>query len=154
MSEDIRKEKSAGAVIFRLEDGEILYLLIKHKSKEGHWSFPKGNIEEGEMPIDAAKREIKEETGITSLEMIDGFEEENYYSFIVKHGSNKGHKVFKKVVFYLVCTEESGVELSFEHTDFAWVCYSDARDILTYENSNQVLDKANKLLTKNKHYGD
>lgn len=39
-------EKSAGAVIFRKEEGKIYYLLLHYQAR--HWDFPKGHLEKGE----------------------------------------------------------------------------------------------------------
>ena len=65
-------ERSAGAVVFYLEgSAEPEYLLLNYTA--GHWDFPKGNIEAGETEKQAATREIREETGITDVEFLDGF---------------------------------------------------------------------------------
>jgi 8-oxo-dGTP pyrophosphatase MutT (NUDIX family) len=53
---------SAGGIV-RNEKGEIA--LILHDGE--YWGFPKGVIEEGETPLEAARREIGEEAGITDL---------------------------------------------------------------------------------------
>ena len=62
--------QSAGILFYRYQDNE-LYLLLVHpggpfwaKKDEGAWTIPKGEIAEGASPLDAAKREVKEETGI------------------------------------------------------------------------------------------
>ena len=57
-------ERSAGAVIFYSEtdSAEPEFLLLHYTA--GHWDFPKGNIEHGEQEIQAAIREIREETGM------------------------------------------------------------------------------------------
>ena len=63
------KEKSAGAIIYRMENGVAQYLLLHYtpssKGKRGQWGFAKGHVEAGETEIQTAKREIAEETGIT-----------------------------------------------------------------------------------------
>lgn len=56
-------EKSCGALVYRKYHGNTEILLIKHLNS-GHWSFPKGHVEEGETEVETAIREIKEETGI------------------------------------------------------------------------------------------
>jgi predicted NUDIX family NTP pyrophosphohydrolase len=60
---------SAGVLLFRRRDGGVEVLLIKpggpfwRKKDVGAWMIPKGGVEEGETPIEAAVREFEEETG-------------------------------------------------------------------------------------------
>jgi len=62
--------KSAGILLFRIAQGTPEVLLVHPggpfwKNKDmGAWSIPKGGMEEGESNLDAAKRELEEETGI------------------------------------------------------------------------------------------
>ena len=58
----------AGAIIFSKKDPTLILLL--YRAKQGDWAFPKGHVETGETFIDAATREVKEETGL-SVQMID-----------------------------------------------------------------------------------
>ena len=59
------RETSAGAVLFRRDGNTPLFLLLHYTA--GHWDFPKGNVEEGEEDRATVTREIKEETGIASV---------------------------------------------------------------------------------------
>jgi predicted NUDIX family NTP pyrophosphohydrolase len=60
---------SAGVLLFRQRDGQTEVLLIKPggpfwRNKDvGAWMIPKGRVEPGEVPADAALREFEEETG-------------------------------------------------------------------------------------------
>jgi len=60
---------SAGVLLFRHRDGEVEVLLIKpggpfwRNKDAGAWMIPKGNVESGEAPAEAALREFEEETG-------------------------------------------------------------------------------------------
>lgn len=60
---------SAGVLLFRLRDDQIEVLLIKPggpfwRNKDvGAWMIPKGRVEKGEAPAEAALREFEEETG-------------------------------------------------------------------------------------------
>ncbi|RME35188.1 MAG: NUDIX domain-containing protein [Gammaproteobacteria bacterium] len=61
--------RSAGILMYRYRDGEPEVLLVHpggpfwaHRD-EGAWSVPKGLYEEGETPLEAARREFEEETG-------------------------------------------------------------------------------------------
>lgn len=61
---------SAGLLVYRLEDSQVKVLIVHpggpyfSKKDNGVWSIPKGIIDEGESPIDAAKREFEEELGL------------------------------------------------------------------------------------------
>jgi 8-oxo-dGTP pyrophosphatase MutT (NUDIX family) len=55
----------AGGVVYRLTDGRPQYLLVGPKTDVvGEWVFPKGHIDHGEKPWQAAVREVCEETGV------------------------------------------------------------------------------------------
>ena len=55
-------EKSCGAIVYTVEDGDIKYLLVEEMS--GCHSFPKGHMENDETEEETALREIKEETNL------------------------------------------------------------------------------------------
>ncbi|MBI3983300.1 MAG: NUDIX domain-containing protein, partial [Gemmatimonadetes bacterium] len=67
MARRTRRETSAGGVVFRCVDGELRWLLIL--DRHGNWGFPKGHVERGELPSEAARRETTEETGVARLEL-------------------------------------------------------------------------------------
>ena len=136
-------EKSAGAIVFR-RNKKTKYLLIQYGL--GHWEFPRGLIEEGESLEDTARREIKEEVGIEDIRFISGFKE--WIKFFFKF---KGKNIMKIATFLLAETRTEEVKLSYEHKDYAWLDYQEAINRLTFENSKEVLKKANAYLeTSNK----
>jgi ADP-ribose pyrophosphatase len=55
----VKPSVSAGGLVFNLE-GEVLLI----RDRLGYWVYPKGHIEEGESPQEAARREVEEETGV------------------------------------------------------------------------------------------
>ncbi len=61
---------SAGLLMYRRREGELQVLLAHPggpffaRRDEGAWSIPKGEIEAGEEPLAAARREFEEETGV------------------------------------------------------------------------------------------
>lgn len=87
-------EKSAGLIIFRKEGSSIKYLLLHYSA--GHWDFPKGHVEQGETDMDAALRELKEETGISDAEVAGSFKEKLGYFY-----RRDGKAIRKEVVFFL-----------------------------------------------------
>ena len=64
---------SGGILLFRFRDGKLEVLLVYPggpfwvRKDEGAWSIPKGLFEEQESPLNAAKREFKEETGFDAI---------------------------------------------------------------------------------------
>ena len=136
----MRKQKSAGIVLFRNISNENEFLLLNYP--QGHWDFIKGKIEQNETPHETAIRETKEETGITNIEFVDGFEESVEYDFRFKK-----EDIHKKVIFFLAKTNEKNIKLSHEHNDYLWLEYNDALKKTTFENAKNVLTKANEFLS-------
>ena len=150
----ITYEKSAGAVIYREENGEILYLLLKYRNF--HWDFAKGHVENNDSLKDTAIRETEEETGINDLDIKDGFKKNIYYFYRAKGNERRerlknGRKIniCKKVVFFLAETKTKEVVLSHEQLEFVWMKYEDAVKKVTHENAKNMIVAANKYLKKN-----
>ena len=55
---------SAGVVVVHLAEPGVQYLLLRAYK---NWDFPKGLVEPGEQPLDAARREVREETTLENL---------------------------------------------------------------------------------------
>ena len=129
-------EHSCGIVLFHAKK----ILLLKYKGG-GHWDFPKGHIEKGESETETTLRELREETGISNVKLFSNFREKIEYSF------RRGRSIIKKqVIYFLGETEENDITLSHEHTDFIWANPDDALNIVTYQKSKSILNKA--LLTR------
>jgi 8-oxo-dGTP pyrophosphatase MutT (NUDIX family) len=104
------------------------------------WSLPKGHIETGETAVDAAVREVEEETGIRSrviapLGTID-------FWFIAED-----RRVHKTVHHYLL--EAAGGELSdedIEVDEVAWVPLSEVTGRLAYADERRLLERVPELL--------
>lgn len=150
------REKSAGAIIFREQEGKKYYLLLHYPGinrKGGHWEFTKGHVEQGESEEQTVKREVFEETGINDLEFMPGFKQYIKYFFrqgrgIKKEDRKKAPWVFKLVVFYLARTNVKEIKLSKEHDNFVWLPYEPAYKKITYKNSKDLFKKALSHLKK------
>lgn len=137
----MKEERSAGAVIFFEKPEGTHFLLLNYPT--GHWDFVKGKIEEGENNRQTVIRETKEETGISDLEFIEGFEEKINYNF-----QFEGELIHKEVVFFLAKTKTNKVIVSHEHLDYTWLDYENALKKITYQNAKNILSKVNNLIRK------
>jgi len=93
-----------------IQNQEKNVLILKHNT--GKWLLPGGKIQKGESWIDALKREVKEETGITEFEIkkildIDSWTE-NKTSYYV-------------VTFIVAIFKPDKITLSDEHIEYAWI---------------------------------
>ena len=134
---------SAGIVIVRKEKNEWKYLFLRAYK---NWDFPKGIVEPSENPLETARREVKEETGITDLNFRWGdiFKETlPYYS--------RGEKVAR---YYIAETSESNVTFSVnpeigrpEHHKFRWLSYDEIIRLST-ERLLIVIEWANNIINQ------
>lgn len=132
-------EKSCGVIIFRKGKDKIEYLIIRQKN-DSHWGFPKGHMEDRETENETAKREVKEETGLT-INILDNFRVTDKY-FV------KGN-IMKEVVFFLGKAEDPKVTIQPEEiSDYKWLDEVSAKELLTYESSKKIMFKAD-LYIKN-----
>jgi bis(5'-nucleosidyl)-tetraphosphatase len=137
------EKRSAGAIVVHRSDDKLEYLILHYPA--GHWDFPKGNVEKGESELDAAIREIGEETGLTDLKFINGFEKTIQYYY------KKGDQLVKKTVtFYLAESKTKDVKLSYEHQGYVWLPIDEALAKVTYQNARNVLKEAHQFLTQEK----
>jgi bis(5'-nucleosidyl)-tetraphosphatase len=133
-------ERSAGAVVFSIKySGNVFFLLLRYSA--GHWDFPKGNIEDGENEVQAACREIREETGIENVVFLEGFNKKVEYNY-------RRHRkvIHKEVVFFLAKTDSQRVILSNEHIAYSWTDFDSALAKLTYMTTKDILVKAQDYL--------
>ena len=130
---------SSGVILFNDNGNVRQYLLLNYPT--GHWDFIKGGMEDGENPRQTSIREAKEETGITDIEFIDGYEEKIEYFFRANN-----HDIHKKVIFFLAKTNSINVKLSHEHLNFIWLDYENALKKLTYDNAINLLKKSELFL--------
>lgn len=139
----VRREFSAGAVVFRRAGEKTFYLILHYHFKGDYWDFPRGNIEKGETAQQAAKREIKEETGINEFKFVEGFAEKSEWFY-----QWKGERIFKQAKYFLAETKTKDVKISGEHVEHKWLEFDDAVKRLTYENSKRILGAAHRFLQK------
>jgi len=137
-----KNPRAAGAVVFRRTDRGIRLLVLRAYN---NWDFPKGTVDPGEDQLDAAKREVAEETGLSALD----------YPFGDEHRETLPYSGNKVARYYLAETEEHEIELPVspelgrpEHQESRWVTFDEAEELLPPRLAI-VLDWARKTLTGN-----
>lgn len=128
----MQQEHSAGILVYRF-DGGIPCILLLHYTA-GHWDFPKGHLEQGETPEQAARRELSEETGMVEVKLDPDWRQSLHYIYTAH-----GRRIAKQVDFFLGETNTTDIQLSHEHQGFAWLPPAEALDKLTFENAKQLL---------------
>jgi bis(5'-nucleosidyl)-tetraphosphatase len=114
---------SCGVVVARREGGGWQTLLLRAYH---HWDFPKGVVEDGEAPFDAAVREVREETGIGDLDFV----------WDDRHIETGPYSRGKVARYYLAETTKTDVVLGPspetgepEHHEWRWVSFDEAYDM-------------------------
>ena len=129
-------ETSAGGVVYRMQDGRPLYLLIRDSYQ--NWGFPKGHIEKGEQPIAAAAREVTEETGLDALDVQGAIDTIDWYFRF------RGRLIHKVCHFFLM--ESASAKTCPQRAEgisaCKWVPFEDADTRISYGNAREILHRA------------
>jgi 8-oxo-dGTP pyrophosphatase MutT (NUDIX family) len=134
-------EVSAGGIVFRRQPGEQpRFLLIK--DSYDNWGFPKGHLEDGESPAEAAWRETGEETGLESLVL------QGPIRVIDWHFRFRGRHIHKYCHFFLFESSdgEACPQLAEGITACQWRSLSEALELLSYDNARGVLKRAGEMV--------
>jgi bis(5'-nucleosidyl)-tetraphosphatase len=120
-----QKRLSAGVVIVSLMERKLKFLLLRAYR---NWDFPKGIVEPGEAPIDAALREVREETTLDDISFDWGL------VFMETGPYNKG----KIARYYIARSKEQQIQLPVnpelgvpEHQEACWVSVDKALSLVS-----------------------
>lgn len=118
------------------------FVFIVHRIKSGgFWEFPKGHLEEGENSMEAAVRELKEETGLSIVKLLDFNPLTEYYEY-----EWQGRVVPKEVHYYLAFAEGAVSLMSPEVDDGIWVLLEDAENYMTYDTTRSLCHRTLKII--------
>jgi 8-oxo-dGTP pyrophosphatase MutT (NUDIX family) len=106
-----------------------------------NWGFAKGHVEKGETEVETALREVKEETNL-DVEILPYFKEQVYFFM---------RKTKKQVIFFLA-KAKPGQKMKLQESeilDATWATYQEAKRLLKFTNTKQMLEKAYIHILKN-----
>ena len=134
----MRYIKSCGFIVYKEENNENFYLIIK--SHNGDVGFPKGHMESGENELQTAIRELKEETGM-DVDTIHDFR------YQIEYPLPRVPDAMKQTVYFLgKCTSDDIIIQEAEVASAEFVTYDKAIEKLTFEETKNMLKKANDII--------
>lgn len=120
--------------IARFMSDRIEYLLLQRSDEEkaypGLWQVITGGIEEGETAVEAASRELMEETGLAHETMWAA-------PFVASFFDAKRDAIHLVPVFAVIVSSEIEPRLSEEHKDYAWMSYEEAQKRLVFPSHHE-----------------
>lgn len=128
------KEKSCGAIVYKKMEKKTYFLLLKHNA--GHWSFPKGHVENEETEEQTAFREIKEETNL-EVTLDTRFRKISTYC--------PKENVVKDVIFFLGELKDSSFMAQAQESEIKeldWFLEKEALNRLTFKEDKKILKEA------------
>ena len=132
----MKQDVSFGVIPMRGVGVRRTFLLVQHHA--GHWGFPKGHAEPGEASIEAATRELAEETGLEDVHVAATPRFAEQYVFTKRSG-----RVVEKTVTYFLGTVRSGdvVVQAEEIRDFLWADAAATREQLSFDEARSLFDR-------------
>jgi len=141
---DKKVEKKSFGIIPIFKNKDDFYILLVKNSKGGHWGLPKGTPEKDEKPIDTARRELFEETGVKdiNIKMEVTFEE--------KYDFEQDNVIYSKTnTYYPGFVTEMTIGNRLDGIDeIKWAKIDEVKDILTYQSAVDVVRKLTEWLDR------
>lgn len=137
----IKKELSAGGVLFKEVDGEY-YVAVIHRSKQNDWTLPKGHVESGESLKDTALREVEEETNNKAVVL------KKIGSFSYSVEDKEKDVTYKRTVhwFLMKSKGDNSHKLNFETDQVRWLKVDEDFSFMNYANDKSILSQGIKLI--------
>jgi 8-oxo-dGTP pyrophosphatase MutT (NUDIX family) len=130
------REFSAGGVVVRGE--EVVVIVPTRRAADGSrvLALPKGHVDPGETPIEAATREVREETGIVAAPVRELGESRYWYR-------RDGRTIAKAVAFFLFDFIEGDIaDHDDEVEEVRWIALADAQAALSHTAEREMVELA------------
>ncbi len=140
----VRRQVSAGGVVFRRARGSIEVAIIRPRGTE-RWQLPKGLVDPGESPEVTARREVREEAGLEG-EVVAPIEEINYW-YVGTDRDGARVRFHKSVHFFLIAYRGGDVvDHDHEVAEARWATIDEAVALLAFANEKRVVEKAGAMI--------
>jgi len=136
-----REIVSAGGVVYKVSQGRVFFVLVGRR-RRNYWCLPKGRTEKDETEIEAAKREVFEETGLTDVEVGEKIGTISY-EFHLKDSDTVCNKY---VHFYLMKANNDALNVGTEFDRAMWFTPRDALNMVTHKKEKEIIIKAAQML--------
>lgn len=136
----MKRDESFGVIPLSKKQGFWEVFLIQH-NRSGYWGFPKGHAEQNEKPLEAARRELKEETNLDLVELLQTEPLKESYTFILDR-----KRVYKQVSYFIGIVSGNPVLQPQEIHDGKWVEFHEAIAQVTHQEGKTLLAEVAKLL--------
>lgn len=141
--------RAAGAVVFKRSRDQPFFLIIR--DGHGNWGLPKGHAEEGESPLQTAKREVAEETGLDRLVWLG---EINREQWSYRRG---GREVTKNCIYFLARLDQpANLDLAEDEgiAEARWLDASAAVELATFDTVSRTVEQAAAAIEDGMGFGD
>ncbi len=140
------KTDEAFGIVPLYKNGDEFEVLVLHQiSHRGDrfWIFPKGHAEGDEQPVEAALRELEEETGVTDIVL------DTKQDFVMQYSFKHEDALIKKTVTYYLgyaSNKETKITQPQEVVEIRWCSLDAAAELLTHKNTKNILKDVKKYL--------
>ena len=125
-----------------VHNNKVKYLVLKRSSNKRYplvWQSVTGKINPGEKPMDATLREVKEETGLSPLNLW-AIDTVNYYY-------DPQENIMNLIPVFGMLVNTQSIKLSDEHQNYKWLNFEDAKNKLLWNNQKKGLSFFHDIIT-------
>lgn len=127
---------------------EAVKYLVLEREDQRIWQFASGGGEGNETPLISARRELFEETGVNSDNLVKLDAMTSIPAFYFREHREKEDLYVVPEYAFAVELENEDIRLSYEHSSFKFLTYEECKDILKFDSNRTALYELNTKITR------